>query len=218
MSEREFNIKNFGSQPGQSTLARVAGMARGFAFNTVLMGTALVLANKVLPHDWKPTVLIGQFIADLENNDINTKADTVVQFTRRTTIPQADAQIEVEVNKNQQEILRESLRAKSDMAVAADWGCAIGSIVPAQAWGDWSPLAALLRSGCDAGDRLRGDVLEAQRRAARSGTAIEPREVITPPQAQPPPEPRAVRTPPPETAPAPPEPHITILRVKPVHL
>lgn len=179
MSLQEFSSPSMGMPPKQSPLARFIGLARGFAGNTLLLGVVVIGAEKVLAPEYKPSRLMGSFVGSIENAEILVKQEVQVENTRRMTeaqtIPQGNMAIEVEINRQQQQTIADSLAGQSAMANLADWGCVLGQFVPRDASDGWQTFGAIARSGCGASARIRQNMVQEQARAGRQGGSIQDR-------------------------------------------
>jgi hypothetical protein len=137
---------------------------------------AAVIAQIILPPHLKPAYLIGDFGGSTERAEIEAKQAAAVEFAMLQAAAaanaQANAQMETEVSRKEQEIIAESLAAQSTGAVIADFSCFLGSLIPRDTYGDLQTAGQVMRGGCGFGDKLRNNIVQAQAEAARQGSAI----------------------------------------------
>jgi len=175
-------LGQFGAQQNKSSsIARFMAYARGFAINSIVLGLFVFAAEIVFAPEYKPSHLMGGYVGSVEKAEIGAKQAASVEFTRRQAEAQAQAQanaaIETETARQQQDAVRDSLNVESSIANFTDLGCILGSLIPNDASGDWQTVGPALRSACGVSTGIRDHMVEEQARAARHGTAIEPRQV-----------------------------------------
>jgi hypothetical protein len=169
------------AQPAQpNALARALGAARMLYGAAPAFIVAAVIAQIILPPHLKPAYLIGDFGGSTERAEIEAKQAAAVEFAMLQAAAaanaQANAQMETEVSRKEQEIIAESLAAQSTGAVIADFSCFLGSLIPRDTYGDLQTAGQVMRGGCGFGDKLRNNIVQTQAEAARQGSAILQRD------------------------------------------
>jgi len=209
MNPPPFSSPSLGQPPQPSAFARFVGLARGFAGNTLLLGVLVLGAEKMLPPGHKPSDSMGAFLGNIEQAETIAKQQAAISMAAQMAEVQARANaraaMEIEINRQQQQSVADSLAAQSTMANLADLGCVLGQFIPRDASDGWQAAGAAGRSGCGASARIRQNMVQEQARAGRQGGSIQARQpdysdLNRDPDAPPAPVARRNRYEPPELA------------------
>jgi hypothetical protein len=143
-------------QPGQTAIARLFATAKMLAGYGFVLMFLLMVAEKILPPELKPSHVIGTFGGDVERNEIAAKQPAAVEFARR----QAEAQATMQAKAAKKaEIIGGSEGVKSFAAQMADLACMAGQFVPRNAPNpDTRTTGEALRSACGVSGKIRNDM------------------------------------------------------------
>jgi hypothetical protein len=180
-----FNIPGAAQQP--PAIARAIALAKKLTFGGLVLGGILYFGDATLPDYLKPSTLLGGFHGRVETADIKAKQETAIQFERQKADAQAAAQakwqMEMEIFRQQQAKMAESLDAIVAAIQIADAACMSAPLVTLL-MGDTREareIQAIAKAGCGEAARLRGEMTRIQTAAAQQGSAIMQRR---PPGAQ----------------------------------
>lgn len=161
------------SQP--SSLVRAMQYARVMTSKALMLGGAVWIAEAILPEAIKPSSMLGGFVGSVEVADIKTKQEAVVEFARQqaeaASIPPAQAQMETDVFRTQQQVLAESMGVQTGAAQIADFACIVGSLIPGND-PDFGDFGKAMKGACGAGDALRKNIVDDLATGGRDGSAI----------------------------------------------
>ena len=161
-------------------IARAFAVAKMLAGGGIFLGLLVVVGDKILAPEYKPSVLIGGFAGNTESAETRAKQSAAIEFMRlqaeANAYAQARAQMEAEAFRKQQEKLGETQNVESTLAQLGDLACLVGQLIPSDArdaetrgWGQG------LRTTCGFGDQMRDTMTQQLARAGRNGSAIIPR-------------------------------------------
>jgi hypothetical protein len=180
-----FNSPGAGQQP--SALSRALALGKKLTLGGLALGGILYFGDATLPEHLKPSNLLGGFHGRVETAEIKAKQETTIQFEREKADAQAAAQIkwqmEMEVFRQQQQVMAQSLEAMATAAQIADAAC-LGSPLVTMFMGntrDARDLQNTLQAGCAEAKRIRAEMIRIQTEAAQQGSALMQRR---PPGAQ----------------------------------
>jgi hypothetical protein len=180
-----FNFPGAAQQP--PALSRAIALAKKLTFGGLLLGGVLYFGDATLPDYLKPSTLLGGFHGRVETAEINAKHETAIQFEREKADALAAAQIkwqmEMEVFRQQQAKIAESLDMMATAAQIADAAC-LGSPLVTMLMGDTREAREIQRTmqaACAEAARIRAEMTRIQAEAAQQGSALMQRR---PPGAQ----------------------------------
>lgn len=170
-------------QQGQG-MARHGGSARALAFlrsvsaGAGLMFGAVFVGELALPHDMKPSTVLGRFHGNTETAEIEAARDAKVRLERELAeahaAPPATWQMEQQLNQAQMQATQQALETQAGIANLADAACVTGGILGGlfgddptmKQWGD------ALQKGCGVGDQVRSNMNDQLAGAARNGSGV----------------------------------------------
>lgn len=131
-------------------------MTKRLAGTGLVVGLLLIVGEKVLSPEFKPSTLIGTFGGKIETAEIAAKQPASVEIARRL----AEAQATMQANAQKKaEIVGGSESVKSFAAQLADFGCMVGQFIPANAPNpDTRSAGETLRSVCAVSAKIRNDM------------------------------------------------------------
>jgi hypothetical protein len=152
--------QQFGEPPTQGGIARFIGMAR----NIALVPVALLAAEQILPAPYKPSQLIGRFVASVEISEITSKQNATAAYTATMAEAQAQGPIAIENNRQKQQRVADSMQTQVFASNVADLACLGGMAVKAFSGGnpDYQNVAHALGSACGMSQEFRRTMAQEQ--------------------------------------------------------
>ena len=180
-------FSNFPGAAQPTALSRALALGKKLTFGGLALGGVLYFGDATLPDHLKPSTLLGGFHGRVETADIKAKRDTSIQYEGEKADAQAAAQakwqMEMEIFRQQQAKIAESLDTMATAAQIADAAC-LGSPLVTLFMGntrDARDLQNTLQGACAEAARIRAEMVRIQTAAAQQGSALMQRR---PPGAQ----------------------------------
>jgi hypothetical protein len=178
---------NFPGAAQPSALSRAIALGKKLTFGGLVLGGVLYFGDAVLPEHLKPSTLLGGFHGRVETAEIMAKRDTTIQFEGEKANAQAAAQakwqMEMEVFRQQQAKIAESLETMATAAQIAASAC-LGAPLATMLMGDTEEargIQSAMHAACAEAARIRATMVSIQAEAAQAGSALMQRR---PPGAQ----------------------------------
>jgi hypothetical protein len=180
----------FFSFPGAaqpSALSRALALGKKLTFGGLALGGILYFGDATLPEHLKPSNLLGGFHGRVETADIKAKRDTSIRYEGEKADAQAAAQakwqMEMEIFRQQQAKIAQSLETMATAAQIADAAC-LGAPLATLFMGDTQQarnIERTMQAACAEAARIRAEMIRIQTEAAQQGSALMQRR---PPGAQ----------------------------------
>lgn len=157
---------------------RVAAVMRSLASGAAVSVIAVAAGQIFLPHDYKPSVILGQFHGDTETAEIEAASKAKVglegDMAEARAAPPAKWQIEQQVNAAQMQAATAALSAQAGVANLADSACVMGGILDGLFGSDHGmhEIGHALQQGCGVGDQVRQKITADIAKAARNGSGV----------------------------------------------
>jgi hypothetical protein len=153
---RTQNTPQFSPQsepPRQGAIARFFGIAKMLAGYSFFLMFLLMVAERELPPEFKPSTQIGTLGGKIETAEIAAKKAAAVEYARQQAEAAAKAQADAQ---KKAEILANSESVNSFFTQLGDLACIAGQFVPRNAPdSDTRTTGEALRSGCGLSAKLR---------------------------------------------------------------
>jgi hypothetical protein len=139
-------------------------MARNVALGTVGLMVIILVAEQIFPAPWKPSHMMGGFVAAVEVAEIKGKQDYAAGYAAAMSTAQAQGPIAIENNRQQQQRLTDSMGTQVVASNVADLACLGGMAINAISGGDpsYENVGRTLGSACGASQGIRRTMAQEQ--------------------------------------------------------